>query len=220
MTTLVRPRTGSGRERLPGLRTPMALVIAYVVLSVGVYVARAPYMHAWLALMAPEIDWLLPASLARKALELVTAQGQELFSLDATTTVPLPCKNVVVPAAVVFFSTTLQSYALLHPVVVYSILVAWPAESRRARLIMLALGLPCVVISTSLDIPFVLAGLIRTSVLESCAPERLSHDPSVIYCEFLHRGGRLGLAVAAAAVVALAAGNLSRMSLRRARASS
>ena len=215
MSVLLRPRLGA--DRAGWLRISTVLLVAYVVLTAAAYAAHALYMQAWLPLLAREIDWLLePMGFARKTLELVTEQGEQLISLDALATRPISYRHSVPPARIpVFFATTLQAYALLHPAVIYSILIAWPAESLRHRLSMLAWGLPCVVITTSLDFPFVLTGMIRTTVLERYAPERLAYDPVVVYSEFLHRGGRLGLAVTAAFVVALVAGRVARMRMGR-----
>ena len=210
MSALLRPRLDA--DRAGWLRISTVLLLAYVVLTATAYAAHSLYMHAWLPLLAREIDWLLaPMGFARKTLELVTEHGEQLISLDALATKPISYRHSVPPARIpVFFATTLQAYALLHPAVIYSILIAWPAQSLRERSSMLAWGLPCVVITTSLDVPFVLTGMIRTTVLERYAPERLAYDPLVVYSEFLHRGGRLGLAIAAACVVALVAGRFSR----------
>jgi hypothetical protein len=177
---------------------------AYTALIGAGYALGETYLAAWLPLLELEVDWILPPDLAREALVLEAAHEQRLIVLAAITTSAQSFGATTVPADVDLWSSTLQAYALHHPIIVYAMLAAWPARSLRHRLRLLLLGVPCVLITTSLDIPFVLVGQLRDLLLANLAPTALDSDPRAVYFAFLHGGGRLGLAVAgAAAVIAL-----------------
>jgi hypothetical protein len=185
-----------------GTRAALVLLAAYVALTFAAYSAGESYVAAWLPVWRLEADWLMPAGLVRTGLELAAVDSQHLIVLRLATTVPHVLAGQPIPVGTGLRSTTLQAYALHHAVIVWALLGAWPVPSWRRRLALLALGVPCVLITTSLDIPFVLVGLAQELLLEKLAPNRLATDPLVLYYSFVHAGGRVGLAVAGALTVA------------------
>jgi hypothetical protein len=188
--------------RFPG-GSVITLFVTYCVLTAAAFLYGDRCVAALLPLLAKEIDWLMPAEFSRQSLSLTASNGEPQIALQVvtTTTMMAPSQTVGVGAAAA--STTLQAYALEHFALVFAILAAWPVRSLHRRIWLLALGVPCVLLSISLDIPFVLTGLLRELWLGHVAPVTVDTDPLIVYYRFLHRGGRIGLAVAAAVTAAL-----------------
>jgi len=197
------------------LRAPLVFLGVYGLLTLAASTMGEAYVVAWLPLLKLESQWLLPHGLLADSMSIVIRQAQRLVELHATTTTNLAFGKGVVPAALGLKSSTLEAYVLFHPVLIYSTLAAWPIRSWRARIAVFLLGVPCVLVTTSLDIPFVLAGLLQDLILEHVAPERLGSDPLAIYYAFMHGGGRVGLAIVGAVITALAATRVHRMTTAR-----
>jgi hypothetical protein len=196
------------------LRAPLVLLATYALLTLAAFWISEGYVTAWLPLLKLESQWLLPRGLLCESVALVTRNTQRLVELHAITAVQLD--HDVLPPGVGLKSTTLQAYVLSHPVIVYAILAAWPVADWRGRATLLMLGAPCVLVTTSLDIPFVLAGHARSLILEQFAPGRADSDPLVLYYSFMHGGGRLGLAISGALLTALVATHLRSRKASRA----
>lgn len=186
-------------------RVGLVVIGAYSLLTLAAFWGGESYLAAWLPLLRVESAWLLPHGFIVDSIELVTSNGERLIALHIRSSTQLTFAHGNLPAGLKIHCTTLQAYALYHPVIAYAVLAAWPAVSVPRRLALLALGIPCVLITTSLDIPFVLTGLARELVLEHLEPERLGSDPGAVYYAFLHSGGRLGLAITGTLLAALAA---------------
>jgi hypothetical protein len=186
--------------------TPRALLVgvgAYILLTALSFSVGEIYVAAWLPVLKLESQWLSIGGLLCDSLTPVTRNAEHLVQLRVVTTMEVGFENGSLPAGVAMRTTTLQAYVLCHPVLVYSVLAAWPVEAWRRRIELLLSGVPCVLITTSLDIPFVLSGLVRRLIFDDFAPGRADSDPLVLYYEFMHGGGRFGLAIVAALVAAL-----------------
>jgi hypothetical protein len=196
---------GNGSSRTPRVKTALhaaaTLVITYMVLTTAGFIDGDRWLAAGMPLLAKEVDWLLPAEFTREAIGFTTANGQGQIALEAVTTTDLHAPGRTIAAGALLRSTTLKGYALQHAAIVFAILAAWPAGSLRRRALLVALGVPCALLSVSLDIPFVLTGLLRESWLQQVSPSLVATDPLVVYYSFLHRGGRIGLSI----VLAIAA---------------
>jgi len=182
---------------------PLALLGAYVLLTFAAFWIGDHYVAAWLPLLKNETQWLLPRGLLCDSLSLLTRNAERLIEVHAVTTMQMPFDASVLPAGVRLKTSTLQAYLLSHVVIVYAILVAWPVTHWRGRVALLLSGVPCVFLTTSLDIPFVLAGLAQNLILGQFAPERASGDPLVLYYSFMHGGGRVALAICGALLTGL-----------------
>jgi hypothetical protein len=187
------------------LRAALVLLCAYVLLTAAAFATSEVYVGAWLPVLRVEIDWLLPDGLHCESLEIVSRNAQRLIEMHVVTTHPMTFGKNVLPVGVALRSSTLQAYLLSHAVIVYAILLAWPVTHWRRRAALLILGIPCVLLTTSLDVPFVLSGLAENLILENLAPERADNNPLTLYYLFMHDGGRIGLAFAGAALTALLA---------------
>ena len=183
----------------------LRMLCTYALLTFLAFLWSGAYLELWLPLLRLECASLLPKGFAIESLQLASAGNERLIALQVVTTDTLSYQLGTLASNVAVRSTTLQAYALLHPVLTFTALAAWPAGSIPRRATLLAFGVPCTLIATSLDIPFVLVGLVQDLVLQRFAPERLASDWRTVYFTVLHSGGRLGLTLALALATALVA---------------
>lgn len=170
--------------------------------------------QAWLPLLEPAVDVLLGDRYRRETLEARSVDGAPAFVLRATMRSAQRIGPAVLPAGTPLVTSMLQGYAAQHFVLILATLLAWPAADLRARLALLALGVPAVAVATMLDVPFVLTGLVDDLVLGTFAPEQVGASWAVAYYEFLHRGGRYALALFLAVAVALFISRVRRPAMR------
>jgi len=187
------------------IRPVATVLLAYAALTCTAYLGSQGYLSVWLPLLGAAIDWLLPAELVRHSLGLVQHGAERQILLSVVTTVPIHVAGKTAPVGTEIHSATLQAYALHHVAIILAVAAAWPVRSLGLRLRVLACAVLSILFSTLLDIPFVLVGLLRELWLQMLEPAKLATDPLVVYYTFLHRGGRLGLAVVAAVVAATVA---------------
>jgi hypothetical protein len=190
-------------SRSSSIRPLLALVAVYATLTSVSFADGERYLSVWLRLLLVETSRLLPDGFEADSIALTNSEGKRLIVVETRTTLALYPRGILLPGQMYELST-LQAYALAHTVLVFAILAAWPAGgSLRRRLVLLLLGVPCVLISTSLDIPFVLAGSARSYVIHAFDSDRAGSDAWVLYAGFLNRGGRFGLIVALALLAAV-----------------
>lgn len=142
------------------------------------------------------------------ALTLVQQSGGDVIALSAQTRAPISAGGFVVPPGVAVASSTLAGHAVQHPLFLFGVLLAWPGLGIPRRLTLVALALPLLLVVEFLDIPFVLAGALRETLLAQTQPAALMYSPAVIWLHFLNGGGRIVLSLAAAM---LAMGILRRL---------
>ncbi len=191
-------RCGAGPVRSPGLLILARLTVAYGALTAILYSGGQAYSRLWSDVFARQIEWLQD-DFYGSTVSLTRVDGHGAFRFDAQVTPALATRFEEVPAGAQVWADTLEGYAHLHLIVIFSLLCAWPAGSWRQRCILLATGIPAVALSTSLDIPFALSGVALSEVYTVLDPALLESDPLVIYFEFLQRGGRLLLPLLSAA---------------------
>jgi hypothetical protein len=188
----------------PDARTVGRLLLAYGALTLVLWLGGASYSQVWCGPFEVLLGWLQD-TFAPVAVGLAVIDGQPAFQVRAVAGPDLVARYPVMPPGTLWTAGTLQAYAHLHAVLVLAPLLAWPVAGARGRLRLLAGAVPAVAVATCLDLPFALHGLLITGVYETLDPGRLAADPAVAYFEFLQRGGRLVLPLAAAGLVIAAA---------------
>jgi hypothetical protein len=188
----------------PDARTVAHLLLAYAVLTLLLWVGGRTYSLAWCGIFEVLLGWLQDA-FAPVTVRLAVIDGQPAFQVQGAASRALVARYPVMPPGTLWTAGTLQAYAHLHAVLVLAPLLAWPVAGARARPRLLAGAVPAVAVATCLDLPFALHGLLMTGVYETLDPGSLGTDPAVAYFEFLQRGGRLVLPLAAAGLVIAAA---------------
>jgi hypothetical protein len=188
----------------PDARTIARLLLAYAVLTLVLWLGGRGYSQAWCGILATLVAWL-QEGFAPVQVGLAVIDGQPAFQVRGAASPALVARYPVMPPGTLWTAGTLQAYAHLHLVLVLAPLLAWPVGNARARLRLLAGAVPAVAVATCLDLPFALYGLLMTGVYQTLDPAGLATDPAVAYFEFLQRGGRLVLPLAAAGLVIAAA---------------
>jgi hypothetical protein len=96
-----------------------------------------------------------------------------------------------------FGSGTMCVDQYIHPIVMLSVLLAWPVSRFRNRLEILLLALPFLFLLEMADVPVLLAVRCMESFNSLAAPKSATGIGS-FWVSFLHTGGRLALSVIAA----------------------
>ncbi len=178
-------------------KTAMRLLLAYA-LFFGLCLAFARYYATlWLPLYRAELAMLAPQYTVVD-LRLQRPGGETLIALDIKTARAINIGTKTVPAGVTMNSSTLMGNVVQHPIIYFSILLAWPGFLTRERLFLLLTGLPLLVLVEALDLPFILLGALEDLMLYNLAPDQLPGSRLVTWMDFLNGGGRLALSAAAA----------------------
>lgn len=177
------------------LKAAALFLLAYLALLA----LSVQYGHHYLEILLPlyrwEIGWLAPdyrivsLALADHRGEAVVALTQELVSYTVIAGRALPPGGSI-------SSSTLAGHSLQHPLLVLSLLAAWPAKNLSSRIALLAVAAPFLLLVELLDVPLVLLGSVHDLILANVAPG--TGSLLVDWMNFLNGGGRLALSIAAA----------------------
>ncbi len=135
--------------------------------------------------------------------DLVETRGELRYALVAVGTGYRVIGGQVVPPGGMVTSATLLGHSLQHPVLMFSLLLAWPgfAAWRRAGLCISAL--PFLLLVECVDVPVVLGGNVLAAVVEQIAPRAVTASPMVQWIDFLGGGGRIVICLLAVAATLL-----------------
>lgn len=187
-----------GRMAPQGFVLPaLQFVAAYVLLTALMYAWGGGYSSAWRKPFEAAIA-ALPSTVRVKSVDVAQLGDQRVFVLRAQTRDAMRTPRGIAPAGIKLQSTTLQAYAHHHLILILAAVVAWPVRRPVQRAMHLAAGVAAVAVSTMLDLPFALLGVMQDTLLAASAPERLGADAYVLYFAFLQGGGRYALSLASA----------------------
>lgn len=184
----------------PLFRTALELAGAFLVLTLLALALGRDYVELWMPLYRQVASWLLPEY---RIVDLILRPGanETVVALTAETAANMVIGLKFLPAGVSMSSTTLASHALQHPVLLFSLLLAWPAVAWRKRWQLVLMGVPLLFAVECLDTPFVLAGALQDLVLGTLAPAEAASSWLIRWMHFVNGGGRLVLSLAAALMV-------------------
>ena len=180
----------------PALLKSAALFLAAYLVLLGLSLQFGPhYVEFLLPLYRWEIAALTPdyriASLA-----LADNRGETVVAVTLDLIRYIVVAGHAIAPGGTNSSSTLAGHALQHPLLMLSLLAAWPARSVARRLALLAIALPFLLLVEMLDVPLVLLGSIDDLILANVAPGTSSF--LVVWMYFMNGGGRLALSIAAA----------------------
>ena len=170
-------------------------LLAYVVLLVLSLQFGQHYVESLLPLYRSEIGWLFP-DFNITSLALASDRGEEVVALNLNLIRYTVLVGQVLHPGVSVSSSTLAGHALQHPLVMLSLLVAWPVTSITRRIALLCMAVPLLLLVEMLDVPMVLLGSIEDLILANVAPDTTSF--LVGWMNLMNGGGRLALSIAAA----------------------
>lgn len=146
-----------------------------------------PLFRAELGLLMPEfrldyLDWKFD-------------RNEAVFALTATLTEHRVVLGRVLPPGVSINASTLAAHAWVHPVLMLSLLAAWPGIARRRKPLLLLLGLPFVLMAELLDVPIMLWGALEDLIYYQLDPARVSESIGSRAQHFLDGGGRYAVSI-------------------------
>ncbi len=157
-------------------------------------------------LMLPLYRWMishLTQDYAIQSLVVGDVHGEGAFIL-ALLTRYIVIGSHVIPPGISITCSTLVGHALQHPLLIFSLAVAWPASSPAQRIARLFCTLPFLLLVESLDIPLVLLGSAQDLLMANF----VSADDSFLvgWMNFLNGGGRPALSLFAGMMAVICSG--------------
>lgn len=189
------------------LKFALLFPLAYIVLLALSLQLGQHYVGFWLPLYRWEIGWLFP-DFQIGGLVLADNRGESVVALNLNLVHYTVLAGQVLHPGGSVSSSTLTGHALQHPLVLLSLLIAWPTSNLPHRIALLCLSLPFLLLIEMLDVPLVLLGSIEDLILAN-----VRHDTSsflVAWMNFMNGGGRLALSIVAALVAIGGGRSLSR----------
>lgn len=154
-------------------------------------------LDALLPLYRLVLEWLLPAC-RLDYLDLRELHGETVVAMTVTQVDYRMVLGVLLPAGLGIDASTLAGHALVHPILVLSLVAAWPARDGWERGGRLGLALPVLLGLELLDIPLMLWGATEDLVYWRIDPARVAESLGSRVQHFLDGGGRYALALAGA----------------------
>lgn len=149
-----------------------------------------PLFRGMIRLICPDF-WIM-------GFDLIEDRGEFRFALVAISVRDQLIGNAIIPAGAVVSGSTLLGHSLQHPVLMFSLLLAWPRVPALRRFALCCLALPFLLLVECLDVPVVLGGNVLASMAEQVAPALLARSLLVHWIDFLGGGGRIVISLLAA----------------------
>ena len=178
----------------------LVFLASYIVLLMFFSQFGPFYFKLFEGLFRWEINFLYP-QFKVASIQMEDYQGQQMISLTVKLkeNIFLPDGTVLHTAGRPYTSKTISINQYLHPILIFSILAAWPGILLRDRFKVFLLTLPFLVIVEMLDIPVLLATrcneVMRANLLNDSLADKTFGS---YWAAFLHTGGRAALSVTAA----------------------
>jgi hypothetical protein len=176
----------------------LRLVAALAATTACFLLLERPFVEALRPLYRLQVYWLAP-EFRVNALTVADRKGETVVQLDVEYAHDTVVHGARVPKGAGLTVSTLAGYALIHPVVVLSVLLAWPGLGGHRRAWGLLAAVPVILLLEAWDVPLMLLGAVRDAVLAKVAPGQWS--AAVAWMRFLDGGGRMALPLAAAGAV-------------------
>jgi hypothetical protein len=154
--------------------------------------------------LLPFISWVfvLIEPAISPILSIQQHDGNEVIHLAATIIRPLRISpSILIPEGMGLTAAGSLVHALVPIVIFWSLVIAWPAEGLRERIVLLLLSLPATLISVALTTPFLLAGRIEIMFSEIAFQQgdQRQEPFAVTWLLFTEGGGRWLLPIIMAA---------------------
>lgn len=181
-----------GSKRL--FESALSFVVAATVLTWLIYRFDTALLEGLLPIFRAELHWLMP-SFRIDSLDWRIERNESVVVLRATLTEYRVIMNQVFPAGVSINVSTLAAHAWVHPVLILSLVVAWPGIAWRRKPFMMLGALPFVLLAELLDIPLMLWGAMEDFLYWQANPARIGESIGSRVQHFLDGGGRYALSI-------------------------
>ncbi len=158
------------------------------------YAAGDSLPQALLPLYRRELQWLMDGFRV-DYLDLQEQGGETVLMMQATLQAPLVIMGRILPAGGSVGASTLAMHAWAHPVLLFSLLAAWPGVPLGQKPRLLLIGVPWVLLAESIDIPLVLWGSVEDILYWQVDPAMTNPPPGSAVQHALDGGGRYGMTI-------------------------
>ncbi len=169
-------------------------VLAYLVLLA----LSLHFGSAYASFMLPLYRWEL-GHLAQdyrlQSLLLGDSHGERVFMLSLLSKYSVIGAHVI-PPGISISCSTLAGHALQHPLLIFSLAVAWPATAPLQRMARLGCALSLLLLVEMIDVPLVLLGSVQDLMMANFPSDDFSFLAG--WMNFLNGGGRPALSIFAA----------------------
>ena len=180
------------RKRL--LESALIFVAVAIALAALIYRFESFLLEHLLPLFRYELNVLLP-SFHIDSLDWKIEHNETVVALGATLSEYRVILNKVFPAGVSINVSTLAAHAWAHPVLMLSLMAAWPGVAWKRKPFLLLTTLPFIVLAEMLDIPLMLWGSLEDMLYWQVDPARINESIGSHVQHFLDGGGRYALSI-------------------------
>lgn len=191
------------RKRL--LESALTFVVAAVALSWLAYRFDMALLEYLLPIFRSELNGLMP-SFRIDSLDWRIERNETVVALNATLTEYRVIMNQTFPPGVSINVSTLAAHAWVHPVLILSLVIAWPGIAWKRKPFLILTASPFVLVAELLDIPLMLWGAMEDFLYWQADRTRIAESLGSHVQHFLDGGGRYALSI----VLALLAISLFR----------
>lgn len=176
------------------LESALIFGVAAVTLAWLVYRFETHLLDGLVPLFRAEIKLLMP-EFRLDYLDWKIDRNETVIALTATLIEHRVVLGRVLPPGVSINVSTLAAHAWVHPVLMLSLLAAWPGIAWRRKPLLLLIGLPFVFLAELLDVPLMLWGALEDLIYWQLDPARLAESLGSRIQHFLDGGGRYALSI-------------------------
>ncbi len=178
------------------IRAGVRLLLIWVCLNGVVWYWGESIARGFLPLYRSAID-LLPNDYHLESLRIGQVSGESVFQLAVTTQKSYRVGAQIVPPGLPISSSTLLAHAFQPLIILYCLLILWPARSWRSQALLTLMATLLVLGLMLVDVPFVLLGALDDLVQASLTNADSTGSFSVWWMNAMNGGGRLALPIMA-----------------------
>lgn len=168
--------------------------LAAMMLAWLIYRFESILLDALVPLVRTELKLLLP-EFHLDYLDWKIDRAETVVALTATLVEHRVVLGQVLPPGVSINASTIAAHAWVHPVLMLSLLTAWPGIAWRRKPLLLLLSLPFVLLAEMLDVPIMLWGALEDLIYFQLDPARVMESMGSRAQHFLDGGGRYALSI-------------------------
>lgn len=186
------------------IRHLFILLMCYGLITYIFIVNAETYAKCWLGFYQIILSTCAP-DLTLEKISVEDQKGQLMFVANFSTKENTVFKLQILPANTQTQTSTLVGNAIQVPIIIFTLIFAWPNLFVYRRLVAMCLAVPMILLITAIDIPWVLIGATWDGFYFYLEPEAIEHVWSIQVMNMLNNGGRLALALAGSLVCILTA---------------
>lgn len=176
------------------LEPALIFVAVAIALAALIYRFETFLLERLLPLFRFELHGLMP-SFRIDALDWKIDHNETVVALSATLSEYRVILHQAFPAGMTINVSTLAAHAWVHPVLILSLMVAWPGIAWKRKPLLIVTALPFIVLAEMLDIPLMLWGSLEDMLYWQVDPTRVAESLGSRVQHFLDGGGRYALSI-------------------------